>query len=190
MNTQAHLLLGAAVLGRRNEPARNTAAVLGSLAPDLTMFAMVAWQGWVLGRTGSQIFGEDYFSPFWQEVFAISNSLIVFGAVAAVGALVRRPWLLVFGLAALLHVVTDIPLHVDDGHPPFWPLSDWIYRSPYSYWDARHGAGFIAPAEFALSCALAIWLLVRHRSWSLRIGIVLLLATEFLLTMRGEWLYG
>lgn len=190
MNTQAHLLLGAALLGRRDKPSRNTAAVLGSLAPDVTMFAMVGWQGWVLGRTSSQIFREDYYSPFWQEVFAISNSLIVFAVIAAVGAVIRRPWFLIFGLAALLHVLVDIPLHVDDGHPPFWPLSDWIFASPYSYWDQRHGAGIIAPAEFALCSVLALWLLFRHRSWLTRIAIVLLLASEGLFTIGGEWLYG
>ncbi len=190
MNTQAHLLLGAAVLGRRNSPARNIAAVLGSLAPDLMMFVMVAWQGWVLGRTRSQIFREDYFSPFWQEVFAVSNSLLVFAAVATAGAWVRRPWLLVFGLAGLLHVLFDIPLHVNDGHPPFWPVSDWIFRSPYSYWDDRHGAGIIAPAEFVLSAALAVWLLLRHRNWLAGIGIVLLLVAEAVFTLKAEWFYG
>lgn len=190
MNTQAHLLLGAAVLGRRNDRARTVSAVLGSFIPDFSMFAMVAWQGWVLGRTGSQIFREDYFSPFWQEVFAVSNSLVVFAVIAVLGAWVRRPWLLVFGLAAVLHILCDIPLHVDDGHPPFWPFSDWIYRSPYSYWDIRHGAGIIAPAELALSTALAVWLLLRHKNWRAWIGIVLLWATEAMLTLRGDWLYG
>ena len=165
MNTQAHLLIGAAVLGRRDAPARNVAAILGTLTPDFAMFVMVAWQGWVLGRTGQQIFREDYYSPFWQEIFAVCNSLVVFAVLAMAGAALRRPWLLVFALAAILHVLIDIPLHVDDGHPPFWPLSDWIYRSPYSYWDVRHGAAFIAPAEFVLASVAAVWLLVRHRSW-------------------------
>ncbi len=190
MNTQAHLLIGAALLGRRNMPVRNAAAVAGSLFPDLSMFVMVAWQGWVVGRTGQQIFREDYYSPFWQEVFAISNSLVLFAVLAAVGAWLRRPWLLVFALAALLHVLSDVPLHVDDGHPPFWPFSDWIFESPWSYWDKRYGAGVVAPVEFALASAAAVWLFLRHRNWWLRVGILALLATEALFALGGEWLYG
>lgn len=190
MNTQAHLLIGTAVLGQRDAPVRNASAVLGTLTPDIAMFVMVAWQGWVLGRTGQQIFREDYYSPFWQEVFAVSNSLVVFGVLIAAGAVLRRPWLLVFGIAAILHVLIDIPLHVDDGHPPFWPISDWIYQSPYSYWDVRHGAAFIAPAEFVLASVAAVWLLFRHRNWLSRIAIVLLLASEALFTLKAEWLYG
>ena len=190
MNTQAHLLLGAAVLGRRNAPGRNIAAVLGSLAPDVMMFVMVAWQGWVMGRSSRQIFGEDYYSPFWQEVFAVCNSLVVLGAIAAIGALARRPWLLIFGLAAVLHVLCDIPLHVDDGHPPFWPFSDWIYESRWSYWDRQHGGGTLAPAEFVLSCLLAVWLWRRHRGWLVRAGVLLLLASEGLFTVGSSLLYG
>lgn len=190
MNTPAHLLMGAAIAGKRDNPGTVIGAIGGSTLPDATIIFMVFWQSWVHGRTESQIFGQDYYSPFWQEVFAVSNSVPVFLAITALGLLFGRDWLIALGVAALLHVLTDIPLHVDDGHPPFWPFSGWIFESPFSYWDSRYGAYWIAPLEFLLSLALAIWLWFRFRHYLMRAGIVLLIATEALFALGGTWLYG
>lgn len=190
MNTTAHLLMGAAIYARRDRHAVTASAVGGSLLPDAAIFGMVAWQGWVVGRSGQQIFGEDYYDPFWQEVFAVFNSVPLYLAVALAGWLLGRRWLLALGMVALIHVLTDVPLHVDDGHPPFWPFSNWIFESPWSYWDVRYGARIIAPLEVALSAVLAVilWFRLPHRL--ARVAIVATLAVEALFALGGEWLYG
>lgn len=182
--------MGAAAFGKREAPSSTAAAILGSLLPDSTIFFMVAWQGWIVGRTGAQIFGVDYYSPLWQEAFAVSNSLPVYLLIAVAGYRLKRHWLLAFGAAAMLHILADVPLHVDDGHPPFWPFSDWIFESQYSYWDVRHGARYIAPAEFLLSLLLAAWAWRRFSHWLMRATIALLLASEAYFSLGGFWIYG
>ncbi len=190
MNTPAHVLLGVAVCGTPGSKSRNTAALVGSVLPDATIVGMVAWQGWVIGRTGPQIFGIDYFTPFWQEVFAVSNSLPLFFLCAVLGLLFRRSWIVAFAAAAILHVFADLPLHADDGHPPFWPFSEWIFASPYSYWDVRYGGGYLAPAEFVLTVAMAVWMFGRYRDWLPRIAVGICLAVEGLFALGGSLMYG
>ena len=190
MNTPVHLLIGVAACGFPGRKVRNSAALAGALLPDATIIAMVAWQGWIVGRTGEQIFGVDYFTAFWQEIFAVSNSLPLFMACAVLGLLARQPWAVAFGIAAILHVLTDIPLHVGDGHPPFWPFSDWAYVSSFSYWDVRHGARILAPAEFVLCAALAVWLWTKFKGFPARTAIGLGVAIEAAFVFGGEMIYG
>ena len=190
MNTPVHLLMGVAACGRPGGKARNVGALAGAFVPDATIIAMVAWQGWVVGRTGGQIFGIDYFTAFWQEIFAVSNSVPLFAACAALGVVARRHGAVAFGIAGILHVLTDIPLHAGDGHPPFWPFSDWIYASPFSYWDVRHGAHILAPAEFILCLVLAVWLWTRFRELPARLAIALGVLVEAAFVFGGDVIYG
>ena len=37
--------------------------------------------------------------------------------------------------AALVHLTLDFPLHNDDARAHFWPLTNWKFTSPVSYWD-------------------------------------------------------
>jgi len=152
----------------------NTATLLGALLPDFSLFFMFG-QAKLRGISDDVIWGEMYFSSFWQEIGAITNSLPVYAFIAAVGLLLggriastgiersSAPMLgnamLALGLAALLHCLTDLPLHVDDGHAHFWPFSHWIYSSPVSYWDSNHYAHYWQPIELllALLCILTIW---------------------------------
>ena len=66
--------------------------------------------------------------------------------------------ILVFALAALIHALTDFPLHHDDGHPHFWPLTNWIFRSPVSYWDPAHFGNIWSVVEFILALILIVLL--------------------------------
>jgi len=102
-------------------------------------------------------------------------------AAAAVGALLPD----LCG-AALLHIALDFPLHHDDGRAHFWPLSDWVYASPVSYWDSAHHAGWVAPFAAMAALASAVIVFRRHASWSLRVAVLALVAAEFW-TIRG-WL--
>ena len=190
MNTPAHLLMGLAACGRPGMKSRNAAAFVGAFLPDATIIAMVLWQGWVVGRTDQQIFGTDYFTDFWQEIFAVSNSIPIFLACAAFGLLTRHRWAAAFAGAAILHVLTDIPLHAGDGHPPFWPFSDWTYMSPFSYWDVRYGAAVLAPAEFLLCAGLLVWLWRTYQSVLARVTIGSCLAIEALFVFAAEAVYG
>jgi len=159
MNTPAHVLLGAAVFGRAGETRLIWAAVLGALAPDASLYLMAGVSLFVLAIPPQVVFDELYFSDAWQTVFAIDNSFFLWGTLMTLGLWRRSQWLIAFAGAALLHLLLDFPLHADDGRPHFWPLSDWVFASPVSYWDSRYHAAWVAPVTIAI-CVISyavIW---------------------------------
>lgn len=178
MFTPAHVLLAAAVFARPGDPRRNAAAVAGGLIPDLPVMAMVGWERLVAGRDYDEIFRQVYRAEPWATVFAIDHSIPVWLAVLAAGLALRRPWLAVLAGAALLHVAFDLPLHHNDGRPHFWPLSDFIYESPISYWDPARFGREVGVAEALLCLGLAVVLWRRFRGGLARAAIALGLVVE------------
>ncbi|MEC9431852.1 MAG: cobalamin biosynthesis protein CobQ [Pseudomonadota bacterium] len=164
MNTPAHLIFAAAAFARPGARGRNLAALAGGFAPDLSLFLLIGWAKLVAGRSPHEIFREDYVSPLWQGIFRVDNSIPLWGALLAAGMVLRRELLAVFAGAALLHLAFDLPLHHSDARPHFWPLSEWVFRSPLSYWNpARHGH-LVGAAEVAACVALCALLWRRFRS--------------------------
>nr|WP_255599373.1 cobalamin biosynthesis protein CobQ [Hasllibacter sp. MH4015] len=153
-----------------------TAALCGAMVPDLSLYLLVGWHLVVLGTDAQIVFGQLYFSDTWQTIFAIDNSLILWGVFVGVALWRRWPVLLAFAGAGLLHIALDFPLHAGDGRPHFWPLSTWVFDSPFSYWDSRHGARWIGPLELAASAALTIvlWRRVRELPWRALFAVLLL----------------
>ena len=190
MNTPAHVFLALAIAGKPDAKARNTALISGALFPDFMMFVMVAWERWVNGLTLEAIFSEAYFSAFWQEIFAINNSAPVFLVLLIVGVVLRREWLWAFGLAALVHALCDLPLHNDDGHPHFWPFTDWVYVSPVSYWDPDHHGFLAGIVEAGLSVALVIILLRRFKGVVARVLLCACLAIELMTSVGFHLILG
>ena len=163
MNTPTHLLVAAALLARPGRKQVSRGALVGALLPDLSLYVLVAAAA-TQGFSFKTIFDELYFSQSWQSVFAIDNSAPLYAALLCAGLLLRFPFLWALAIGALLHVALDLPLHHDDGRAHFWPFSDWIYRSPVSYWDPARFGSIVAMAELALSVALCVLLWRRFRT--------------------------
>ena len=184
MNTPAHLILGLAAFGKPGQTGLCVAALAGGLLPDLSLY-LLAGGALAVGVPAERVFGELYFSEAWQTVFAIDNSAPLWLGLLAVALWRRSGWGVALTGSALLHLATDLPLHNDDGRPHFWPLTDWVFESPLSYWDVDHHAGWVAPGEIALTVGLAVWLLTRLQDWRLRAVVVALVAAE--LSVGGLW---
>lgn len=176
MNTPAHLIFGAAAFGKPEQRWTMTAAVLGGLAPDLSLYLLVAWHLLIVETPAQVVFDELYFSDAWQQIFAVDNSFFVWGAVLAVA--IWRKWVpvIAFAAAAILHVLLDFPLHAGDGRPHFWPVTMWVFDSPFSYWDNRFGARWIGPVELAVTAALVVilWRRVRALGWRILFAALLI----------------
>jgi hypothetical protein len=152
MNTIAHMVIASAALSRPASSRRNWAVLTGAILPDASMFVFFAWsrlQGW----SGAETWNVQYWNEPWQTLGAVSNSFVLFGLAFAIAFWRRRPLLAILAVAALLHLALDFPLHADDAHRHFWPVSDWRFASPVSYWDANHN-GLIGGAIETV-CALA-----------------------------------
>lgn len=138
------------------------------------MFVFYAVERLILGSTEREIWTTRYFLPPWQDFFDLFNSI----PLALIGMLIawriRHTAALIFFASMLLHIAFDFPLHHDDGHRHFWPLSDWRFASPVSYWDVNHFGVYASTAELGLFVGcylLAIW---RHQRRCIRVAVSIL----------------
>ncbi len=175
MNTPAHLIFGAAVFARPDATRINIAAFVGALVPDFSLYFMVFWNSRVRGMSFDEIFGEQYFSPYWQSVFAVDNSVPLWSAGLIVALLIRSPVMIAFAGSGLMHLLLDFPLHHDDGRAHFWPFSDWIFESPVSYWDKHHFGHIVGPIEGVICIGLLILLWRRFEGYFAK-GLILFAA--------------
>lgn len=178
MNTPAHLLVGTALFSRTDLKGTYLAALLGAMAPDLSLYVMVAVSIWGMGIPAETVFREYYYSDAWQQVFAVDNSFILWGVLFVLAFWRRWIRLVAFAGAGLLHLALDFPLHTHDARMHFWPVSDWVFESPVSYWDTAAHAGIVGPVGLFLSFGCAILLWRRFRQWGIRIASVAFLAME------------
>lgn len=186
MNTPAHLLIGMAACGRKNVRGTGRASALGSLLPDLSLYLMAGVSLFILKIPAERVFGELYFSPAWQTVFSVDNSFVIWTFLLGVALFLQSRLATACAAAALLHLATDFPLHNDDARPHFWPISDWVFESPLSYWDSDHNASWVAPFTLIAVLISSVVLWRRYPDWPLRAGILLACAAE--IWVVRQWL--
>lgn len=175
MQTQTHILLALALLSKRGAPVRNWAVIAGTMATDA--FIYIGFIGYVglQGQSAQVFFRDTYFDPLMQFWSALSNSLPLDAALATAGFAARKTklgrLLFVFALAGLTQSLIDFPVHADDAHRHFWPLTDWRFISPVSYWDPAHYGRIVGPLDALLgtACALILW----RRFARLRVRVIL-----------------
>ncbi len=187
MNTPAHLMIGAAIMGKKKQPALIWAAMLGALMPDLSLYLMAGGALYLFNIPPQVVFNELYFSDIWQMAFAVDNSFFLWGALLGLAVWLRKPWMVAFAGAGFVHLCLDFPLHHDDGRAHFWPLSLWVFDSPYSYWDRGHGADWIAPLEGALAALAAVRIWMLQPGWKVLTSVALLLVCE--LSVTWVWVF-
>ena len=161
------MVIASAALSRPASPKRNWAVVLGAFAPDASMFVFFAWsrlQGW----SGDETWNVQYWNEPWQSFGAVSNSFILFGLLLAPALWRKWGLVAVLSAAALTHIALDFPLHADDAHRHFWPISDWRFFSPVSYWDPTYN-GLVGGAIESVCALIATGVLwFRFKSWRWR----------------------
>ncbi len=173
MFTQTHLLIGAAVFARPGRPAVALAGILGALVPDSDVWAMFVVER-LQGASGCEVFHYRYWEQPWTTLQMVMNSIPAYLAFIALGLaslLLAGSWsrrialiAIVFASSALLHVGFDFLLHHDDARAQWMPLTDWIFRSPVSYWDPRYYGRFVMTFEIGLGLTLAVLIGLRFRS--------------------------
>jgi len=189
VNTPAHLIFGTAAFGKPGNARVTIAAVLGSLAPDISLYVMVSWSIFVAGINPNVVFGEYYYSSTWQQVFAVDNSFVLWGLGLGLAMGARRPAFIAFASAGLLHLAFNFPVHNHDARMHFWPLSDWVFVSPISYWERLFHAGIVSPIELMLALGFVGVLFYRFRRISSRALIIIAAALEILATRAFSWFF-
>ncbi len=178
MQTPTHALLAFALLAKEGDSKRNRIILIGSLIPDLFIYVCWIWLS-AHGVSQDKIWNEIYFESGVQFWSALSNSIPIYAALAITGWIYRKKTtgllLLVFALAALIHMATDFPFHAEDVHQHFWPITHWKFHSPLSYWDPRHYGQIISSLETLLAFLCITALLKRLTGKKTRAFLLILL---------------
>lgn len=166
MTTPAHAIFNLLVLRREHRVGRSLILpiALGAVVPDITMFGFYIYYKWIRHFPESTIWNDLYFRPEWQSGFDSLHSfpLICVGMWMAY-RMASRTWGAFFGSMAL-HSVSDFLLHNNDAHRHFFPLADYRFASPVSYWDPQYFGQIMAPLEALMVIAGSITLARAHPS--------------------------
>ena len=157
MNTPAHVIFSLSLLGRTRAARFALPITAGALLPDVLMVLFYIYEK-MLGVPEHIIWHQHYFLPHWQTVFDLPNSfpLIAIGAIIA-WRIRSAAWICLFASMSV-HCILDLLVHHDDGHRHFFPLSDFRFQSPVSYWDPAHYGGIVSVLEVLLVGAGVIYL--------------------------------
>ena len=164
------------------------------------------------GYSLDTIFRELYWEDWWQIANAIGHSFLLWGglAVASLIALRRQhvaekhaasphpiraayaqggAWAMALAVSAsaLLHSLIDMACHRNDGHMHFWPLSNWRFVSPVSYWDPAHYGTAFSLFEATLGLLMAVLLFFRYKNSGVRLVLALLVIAYVAVPLFYVW---
>ncbi len=134
-------------------------AILFGVLPDLSSFGILFIQSLLLGWR----FGPPQISSLPSYIFILYNithSLVIWLFIFLIVWLIyKKPWWPL--VAAIIHILIDIPLHSADFFPtPFlWPVSSYTFNG-YSWGHPN----FLLVNYCSLVLAYIIWYLVTHRN--------------------------
>ncbi len=186
-----HTLFALAVLTKKETPLRNRAAFLGSVIPDA--FIYVVALGWTLfsAEPMSRLWDEVYFDPPMQSIASAFNSIPIYALLALLGYIYRRTKagiiILFLSLAALLHISMDLPVHAHDAYAHFWPITQWKFHSPISYWEPHLHAHWVGFIETAIALGAA-WMIARRFEKTWITVLMLILAILYIVMITLRWI--
>lgn len=167
MNTPSHSVVNLAVL----MPLAPTAALpifLGSVLPDLPILVLYIWAKGIQRQSEQQIWGETYWQPFWQRFTHGFHSIPLALLGAGLAYQLHQTAFMFLCFSAVLHSLGDLPVHHDDAHRHFLPLTSYRFLSPLSYWDRRYHARWVALGERLLVAVTTFAVFPQFESWGVR----------------------
>jgi hypothetical protein len=188
VNTPAHAVLNLVLLGATKEPRRAPPVLVGAVLPDLPIVVLYAYER-LRGMSEVWIWRTAYYDPRWQAVIDALHSFPLILAVLGAALLLGWPRLVLICASMMLHAAVDFFLHHDDAHRHFFPLLDWRFSSPVSYWDPRYFGNITAPTE-AIGVVAACALIARTtRAPSVRcvVGTIAVLYVAYLVFAWRQW---
>lgn len=161
MHTPGHAVVNLAAIGSATDASLAAPILAGAILPDLPIIALYLRERWLHHTPEEQIWRDHYQRPFWQNLIHGLHSLPLALAGLLAALALESPSATVFFASALLHACSDLPVHHEDAHRHFFPLSNYRFISPLSYWDVRHHGRWVALAELLLVYACSALLFAR-----------------------------
>ncbi|CAN5910098.1 hypothetical protein BH23ACT11_BH23ACT11_12640 [soil metagenome] len=157
--------------------AAGIAGAAGAALPDLPSLAGAVYyvgtgflnEGWS-SMHGDGVLEKIYFSgPFGgtgsvlHSIVPVAVFLAIYGA-ARLRRIDHRKILLWFLIGWLGHTLADFLTHVTDTRPLFWPVSEWEWSSPVSYYNPNYfGREFFFVSHALMVLTMAVLLILRLR---------------------------
>jgi len=169
MRTFSHAIITAAIGSQKKVKLGGLVAfVIGSVLPDLPLGVLIVLA--VMNSpnmdTAMVYMDQRYFeSALWIALHNIPHSFVVMGVLSLLVYAFRQKrwgrWLLWYAAGASLHIALDILTHVMDGPLFLYPLSNFRFQSPVSYWDANYYGSVFTVFEYSVDAVLLVVLGVR-----------------------------
>jgi len=148
---------------------RTLAIVTGSFLPDVPTYLFFFVHTFILGTAQQTMWDKLYFNSAWSPLITLSHSLLLWPILVLLSMLCKQKILLWVSTSATAHAVLDFFVHNDDAYRHFWPLSDWKFTSPVSYWDPVHFGTLFGLIDFVVVILLLSWLHTQYTyKWTLR----------------------
>ena len=154
-----------ALLSRKGKPHRHGCALLGAVLPDLPIFVLFGVETLILGHSQAEIWSERYFLPQWQNFIDPFNSIPLVFLGVGISYLLRSDRVRVVCWSMLLHCLADFFLHREDAHRHFFPLWDYKFKSPISYWEMDYHGGIVSAVEIVAMIGSSVYLFPRLQSY-------------------------
>ncbi len=189
MNTPAHVILNMLCLGRQDTATVLTPVIFGAVLPDAPIFLFYFIERVFKRTPESIIWREAYYQENWQNFIDFFNSipLIALGFIVAIWVN-SKIGMALFG-SMFLHMLGDLPLHHHDAHRHFFPLSNWRFKSPFSYWDPRFHGVTITRLEILMvivSCG-ALFFTYQSLPGKISVGLVALSYIIYFIYVFTVW---
>ncbi|MDP5338887.1 MAG: hypothetical protein NWQ28_09975, partial [Nodularia sp. (in: cyanobacteria)] len=130
MNTPSHAILNLVIFNQQLRDQASPAILIGAVLPDVPIFVFYLLMKFVYRLPEKQIWSEVYYQPLWQGIVSTFHSL----PLAVLGVLIAHFWnwqLIEIGcISMVLHSLLDFPVHNNDAHRHFFPLSNYRFISP------------------------------------------------------------
>lgn len=158
MKTPSHAIVNVGLLSLWGSPSLALPLFVGAILPDVPIFILYAWAKFWKKLDEKTIWSEVYYQKFWQDWVALFHSFPI--GLVLLGLGLWGHWVILTAIASslILHNLGDFPVHHDDAHRHFYPLSQFRYVSPLSYWDTKHYGKQVAAVEDCLTLGCCIFI--------------------------------
>lgn len=182
MKTPSHALVNVGVLSLWASPSLAIPLFFGAVLPDIPIFILYLWAKFWKKLDEKTIWSEVYYQKFWQNWVALFHSFPISILLLGIGLATQRPVLIAIASSLILHNLGDFPIHHDDAHRHFYPVSDYRFISPLSYWDTNHYGKQVAMVEDCLTLGCCLYVVVHPFAiWIKLIAIAVGLLALFLI---------
>ena len=167
MMTPTHLFLNWALLEQKTGTSRERLALIcGAIFPDIGVWIFGLWFIFTQSDLAHEHWDALYMAPQNYHLFSLLHSFLLWPALLVLGFILKQRTMLFFSVSGLFHSVCDFFLHVDDAYAHLYPLSDFVFRSPVSYWNPAYYGNIFSPIDSAIGFLASLYLSSQvHSKW-------------------------